>query len=177
MDQDRVPFNLTAVDLNALIGQFVADRVPLAESRGLNLITAFAPDTLRVQADRGLLEQVLSVLLTNTFNYTPPGGQVTVRTHVRQAADQRWAGFSVSDTGPGIPKEEQSKLFTRFFRGQAGRKSGVSGTGLGLAIARVIVDRHGGQITVESEGVASRGATFTVWLRAAALPEPDTDDS
>jgi signal transduction histidine kinase len=74
---------------------------------------------------------------------------------------------SVSDTGPGIPPEERSQLFTRFFRGAVGRKSGAPGTGLGLAIARGIVERHQGQIEVASAGVAGQGATFSVWLPAA----------
>jgi len=167
MDQDRTQFKLTAVNLNYLIQQFVADRILLAESRGLALDIAIAAGNLPVQADAGLIEQVLSILLTNALNYTPRGGQVIVGTQRRQLENRWWVGFSVSDTGPGISKKDQHNLFSRFFRGQAGRESGISGTGLGLALAKEIVNRHDGQIAVESEGIAGQGTIFKVWL-----PEP-----
>lgn len=75
-------------------------------------------------------------------------------------------GFSVQDDGPGIPLEEQGKLFERFYRGNVGRDSEASGTGLGLAIAQEIVSRHGGEIVVDSQPGA--GSAFTVWLPAAS---------
>jgi len=76
--------------------------------------------------------------------------------------NRKWVRFSVTDTGPGIPAEEQARLFERFFRGEAARQAGAPGTGLGLAICSEIVKAHGGRITVESQvGV---GSTFTVWL-------------
>lgn len=87
-----------------------------------------------------------------------------VSTHQRKFDDKRWVGFSVSDTGPGVPPEEQEQLFTRFFRGRAGRESEVPGTGLGLAIAKEIIDRHQGQIKIESAGKPGQGTTFSVWL-------------
>lgn len=77
-----------------------------------------------------------------------------------------WTGLRVSDTGPGIEPDEQSRLFERFFRGKSGRESGVPGTGLGLAIVKEIVDRHSGRIEIESEGVPGKGTAFTVWLPA-----------
>jgi signal transduction histidine kinase len=75
-------------------------------------------------------------------------------------------GFRVKDTGPGILPEEQDELFTRFFRGSVGRQSEVSGTGLGLAIAAEIIERHQGEIEVESTGVPGEGAAFTIWVVA-----------
>ncbi|HVO72080.1 MAG TPA: ATP-binding protein, partial [Aggregatilineaceae bacterium] len=167
LDQNRTPFRMALVDLNALIKQFIADRVPFAESRGLVLSANCAPELLQVKGDAGLLEQVLSVLLTNALNYTPAGGRVIVGTRAYQSDDQQWVGFNVSDSGLGIKKEEQDRLFTRFFRGEVGRKSGVSGTGLGLALAKEIVDRHHGRIELESDGDGT-GTTFNVWLPAAA---------
>ncbi len=74
----------------------------------------------------------------------------------------QYAGFTIRDTGPGIKQEEQAKLFTRFFRGQIGRESGIAGTGLGLALAKEIVERHHGQIAVESQGESGKGTTFKV---------------
>src|SRR5690606_34456235 len=98
-----------------------------------------------VQADRGLLGQVLSILLTNAFNYTPRGGRVEVRSLLSEEGGCRRVGFSVTDTGYGIPLEEQPYVFDRFFRGQVAKETGSAGTGLGLAIAREIVERQGGR--------------------------------
>ena len=136
MDQQQARFELMPVDLNTLIQQFVADRMLLAESRDLNLTYDSAPNLSIIRADTGLLEQALGVLLTNALNYTPAGGEIVVSTHIQQSDGREWVGFRVSDSGPGISEEEQEQLFTRFFRGSAGRDSGAAGTGLGLAIAK-----------------------------------------
>jgi len=162
MDQDRTAINITVVDLNSLIQQFVSDRLLLAQERDLKFEANLSAVPPLVEADLGLVEQVLSILLTNAFNYTPSGGQIVVSTERVQIDNEWWAGFNVSDTGKGITKEEQARLFTRFFRGQVGRESGTSGTGLGLALAKEIVQRHHGRIQVESEGIVGRGTTFRV---------------
>jgi len=164
LDQGRVTLDLATVDLNALASQHVADRQPLAEGKGLALTFAGQKDLPGVQADAGLLSQVLSILLTNALNYTASGGSVAISTEAREADGRRWAAFSVSDTGPGIPPEEQRQVFERFVRGKVGRESGVPGTGLGLALAWEIVERHRGRIELASEGIPGKGATFTVWL-------------
>ena len=162
LDEQHTQLQLTPVDLNALAGQYVADRSLLAESRGLSLILDRRPDLPLVYGDEGLLGQVLSILLSNALSYTPGGGEIVVRSLAQERASQPWAGFSVSDTGPGIPTDEQEHLFERFFRGSVGRASDVSGAGLGLAIAREIVEQHGGGIAVESH--AHVGSTFRVML-------------
>jgi two-component system phosphate regulon sensor histidine kinase PhoR len=164
LDQEPAGLKPAPVDLNELTSQYVDDRTPLAESKDLTL--ALEQDlTLRpVSADKGLIGQVLSILLTNAFNYTPGGGQIVVQTAACQLDEKQWAGFSVSDTGPGISVDEQPYLFDRFYRGRVGKDSGAPGTGLGLSITREIVDRHNGRIEVYSQGIPGQGATFTVWL-------------
>ena len=175
LDQEQVVLNLTAVDLNALAGQYVADRASLAESKGLGLTFAGQPDLPPAQADPELMGQVLGILLTNALNYTPAGGQITVQTavcaHPQGADGQPWVGFRVDDSGPGILPEEQSQVFERFYRGTVGQESGEPGTGLGLAIASEIVKRHQGRIEVASEGRPGEGATFSVWLPLAEEDE------
>ncbi len=164
MDQGEITAALVAVDLNALTKTHVTDRATLAEARGLTLTLEQEPDLPEVQADPLLFERVLSILLTNAFNYTPEGGRVTVRTHAREVEGAHWVGVSVSDTGPGIPPDELPHMFERFFRGNMARLARVPGTGLGLAIAKEIVDQHQGHIEVASERVPGQGAAFTVWL-------------
>lgn len=164
LDQQRSEFQPVLFDLNTLICQYVGDRVALAESRQISLRCQETTNLPAVTADTGLIGQTAGILLTNALNYTPAGGQVIVSTFSRQSQSQQWVGFSVSDTGPGVPLEEQPQLFTRFFRGEAGRKSGAAGTGLGLAIAKTIVEQHQGRIEISSAGIPGKGATFTVLL-------------
>ncbi len=164
IDQKELPLRETAVDLNKLVSSYVADRPLLAESKGLTLTFQQGPDLPPISADGDLLGQVLGILMTNALNYTPSGGNITISTQMKEEKEKRWAGFGVSDTGPGIPLDEQDKLFERFFRGTVGRESGAEGTGLGLAIAREIIDLHDGRIEVKSAGIPGQGTSFWVWL-------------
>ena len=166
MDQDHISLQLAPLDIDTLLMQYVSDRALIAEDRGLELVHKPLAGLPLVQADRGLLGQVLSILLTNAFNYTPSGGRVEVRSLLAEEDGCRRVGFSVTDTGYGIPLEEQPYVFDRFFRGQVAKETGSAGTGLGLAIAREIVERHGGRIEVSSSGRAGEGASFCVWLPA-----------
>jgi signal transduction histidine kinase len=152
-----------------MLQQFVADREALAATKGITLALEVEPECLMIEGDQHLLEQVLSILITNALAYTPPGGQVTVRSATFVSNGQGWAGFRISDTGPGISADEQQHLFERFFRGYAGRASNVPGTGLGLAIAKEIIDRHKGRIEVASE--VGQGTVFSVWLASTPLDE------
>ncbi|MCD4686039.1 MAG: GAF domain-containing protein, partial [Anaerolineae bacterium] len=172
MDQGHSVIALMPVDLNVLARQYATDRAALAEADGLQLQAHDAPGASLVEADEGLLGQALSILLTNALHYTPPGGQVLLRVLVDRDADLPRVGIAVADTGPGIPPDEQEHLFERFFRGTVGRQSGKPGTGLGLAILKGIVDRHGGEVVVDSTGIPGAGATFTIWLPALVdVPE------
>jgi signal transduction histidine kinase len=168
LDQDRVPLNLEPIDLNAFADQYVADRAHLAAQQELTLNFAGEPGIPSIQGDTRLLRRVISILLDNALNYTPPGGRIEVRTHLRppENGNGAWTGLSVSDTGPGIPPDEHPRLFERFFRGRITLDTGTPGSGLGLATAKEIVERHQGQIQVASNGEHGIGATFTVWLPA-----------
>jgi signal transduction histidine kinase len=105
-----------------------------------------------------MLERVVVNLVGNAVKFTPDGGLVAVRL----AVDPDGATLIVSDTGLGIPPEEQERLFTRFFRSSLTVKAEVPGSGLGLAICRAIVEAHGGFVGVESTPGA--GSTFRVSL-------------
>ena len=169
LDHQDTGIKTQPVDLNRLAEEYVHDRTPLAEKQNLSISLETAADLPVVQVDENMIGQVLSILLTNAFAYTPPGGMVAVCTQRRQKGDdQTWAVITVGDTGPGIPPEEQTRIFERFYRGKAGRESKTAGTGLGLAIAKTIIERHEGWIEVQSEGVPGKGATFEIWLPVSA---------
>jgi signal transduction histidine kinase len=164
MDQERAHLIYDTVDINALIREYVQDRSLLARNKGLSLIYEGDANQVNAVADRNLLGQAISILLTNALNYTPSGGEVTVQTRLTTSDGKSWVGIAVRDTGPGIPAKEQQRLFTRFYRGRVGRTSGIPGTGLGLAIAYEIVERHMGRVEVNSTGVDGEGAEFVIWL-------------
>lgn len=158
LDQGRVHLTLEAVDINRMLQVYTTDRTPLAEQRAITLTCQLDPDVPPIVGDRDQLGQVISILLTNALNYIQEGGSVVLCSHMQDS----WVGFEVKDNGPGIVPDELPNLFTRFFRGSAGKASGAPGTGLGLAIAKEIVERHRGRIEVETS--PAQGTSFKVWL-------------
>lgn len=164
LEQGHTQFNLGRLDLNQLARDFITDRLPLAAQHHLEIKLQVQPDLPIIDADDKMIGQVLSILLTNALNYTPPGGVVSVQTNHDQHKGRRWVCLSISDTGPGINADEQILIFERFYRGRAAQESTAPGSGLGLAIARTIVEKHNGRIEVMSSGIAGEGTTFTIWL-------------
>ncbi len=163
------------VDLAALARSEAEAMAPLLAERRVKLDAALEPGAEAAPADAGQLGQVVRNLLENALRYGPAGG--TVRLSVAPArpgadgAGPRWPAqpgvvLSVADDGPGIAREHIPRLTERFYRVDRGRARHAGGTGLGLAIVKHIVNRHRGQLVIESEeGV---GSTFHVWLPAAA---------
>jgi signal transduction histidine kinase len=158
---------LKAVDLNTVVGSGVAGAQKLAEPGELKLTFAAQPDLPPAQSNDHLLGVVLREILANAVIYTPKGGEVAVTTGTQDTDDRQWVGFTVRDTGPGIPPDEQRHVFEPYFRGTAGRGPGYHGTGLGLTIAKQEVDRLQGRIELTSQGVPGEGTTVSVWLPVA----------
>jgi PAS domain S-box-containing protein len=112
-----------------------------------------------ISADPARLERILLNLLSNALKYSDPGTPVEVRVR----PDGSFAKISIQDQGQGIPVEERSRLFERYFRGIGAKKK--ESIGLGLYIARIIVEAHGGRIWAESE--VGKGSTFSFTLPLA----------
>lgn len=122
-----------------------------------------------VQADLARLGQVLNNLLSNAVRYAPAGTTVTVSARALAPAAGAQAAeveLRVVDQGPGVPPDERSRIFEKFYRGKNEVTNRVRGTGLGLAVARALVEAHHGTIGVEA-GRAGQGAAF--WVRLPAL--------
>jgi signal transduction histidine kinase len=133
-----------------------------ARRRNIAITTQYESDDLMVRGDRVKLGQVFTNLLTNAVKFNRDGGRITL------SARPIAGGFveiEVSDSGIGIPPEEQEKIFERFYQVEAGPRRRYEGTGIGLAIVRDILRLHGGGIRVES--VAGEGATFVFTLPMA----------
>jgi two-component system phosphate regulon sensor histidine kinase PhoR len=147
----QMPLKLMRTDLYDLARTQVERLMPHAQQKQQTFVIDIQPGTYAL-ADSEMIGRVLANLLHNAYKFTPPKGEIRV--------DARTEGdnlvVSVADTGPGIPKEELSRIFERFYK--VDRARGQAGTGLGLAIARHIVEGHGGRIWAESE--LGHGATF-----------------
>lgn len=108
----------------------------------------------QIKVDREKIELAIQNLVDNAIRYTLPGGKVTVSL----SCDKKEIEFKIQDTGIGIPKGQQPRVFTRFFRGSNALRIETEGSGLGLYIAKNIIEAHGGRIWFESE--EKRGSTF-----------------
>jgi len=109
-------------------------------------------------------------LLDNAVKYTPEGGSITAGSKpVKHADGSEWIEFFVRDTGIGIPEQEQSRLFERFYRVDKARSRELGGTGLGLAIAKHLVRAHSGEIRLESRSGAGATFCFTLPVEHAQL--------
>lgn len=128
---------------------------PMAREKGLSTEQNLKKGLPKVKADRQAIEQVLSNLLSNAVKFTPTGGKITVATFKQEGAVQ----VSVTDTGIGIAKDDQDKIFDKFVQIIDKRAGKPKGTGLGLSIAKEIIKHHGGRIWVDSE--LGKGSTFS----------------
>ncbi|MBK8049015.1 MAG: hypothetical protein IPK16_19020 [Anaerolineales bacterium] len=135
---------------------------PQATRAGLTL-TVVVPEGLpQVMVDADRIRQVIINLVHNAIKFTPPGGFITVS--ARAVSDG--VIISVADTGTGIPREDQPRIFERFYKADRARSGG--GTGLGLAIAKHTMQAHNGRIWVES--VEGNGSTFSFSLPLVNIP-------
>ena len=157
IDAREEPERTRAVPVGELVAVAAATVAAEAEDRGVTVEVVAPPDVV-VNAAPGAAKLALANILHNAVKFSPAGG--VVRAVVSAQRDE--AVVAVSDTGPGIAAEEVSRLFERFYRGHASRKTDSVGVGLGLAIARALVERQGGRISVAP--VDGPGATFSVHL-------------
>jgi signal transduction histidine kinase len=126
------------------------------ENKPMKVEMVICPDLPRAYGDRERVQQILDNLVQNAFQYTPEGGHIIIRAEVNGDMMQ----FSVQDDGVGIPKEDQSRIFERFFRGENPLVLSTSGTGLGLSIVQHLVEMHGGVIWFDSSGAPGLGSIF-----------------
>jgi two-component system phosphate regulon sensor histidine kinase PhoR len=147
MDADRLELDVRGVEVAQLIESCVETSQHRAVERNLRISVELSGGLPNVAGDRRRLAEVLQNLVDNAIQYTLPGGQIRVTALV---VDDDVV-FTVSDTGIGIPKADQPRIFERFYRVDVARSREAGGTGLGLAIAKHLVEVHGGRLWVDSE--------------------------
>jgi two-component system sensor histidine kinase BaeS len=157
------PLDIRPVEVPALVQTTLNQFASQAGVKGIELRADVQAGLSPVMADRDRITQVLTNLVGNALQYTPTGGQVTLRASRTQSGIQ----FSVVDTGIGIPAQHLEHLFTRFYRVDKSRsRQAGGGSGIGLTIARHLVEAHGGRIWGESDG-EGKGSTFSFTLKVA----------
>jgi two-component system, OmpR family, sensor histidine kinase BaeS len=162
VDAGELALNLALLAPAALLERAAAAHFVQAEEQGICLKVEAPAELPLVSVDPEQMARVLSNLITNSLRYTSAGGTVTLRAGKRE---ENRVTLVVEDTGTGIPPEELSRVFDRFYRGDPSRHSSGE-SGLGLAIVKSLVEAQGGAVTVES--TPGRSTRFTIVLEAAA---------
>jgi signal transduction histidine kinase len=165
LDSGHAQIQRNPTDLSDIVETGVRTAIEKAATE-LPDVTAEIAAGARVPGDAPRLRQVVDNLLSNALKYTPAGGTVVVRLR----ADAEAATLEVADTGMGIPVNERTNLFRRFFRGKAAKAASIPGSGLGLAISRAIVEAHEGMLELVDR--PGPGSTFRLTLPLAPSPEP-----
>jgi len=155
IEEGRHLYNLVLVNLEEVVQNIASTYAEILAQKKLTLDFHKPPQSLpQAKIDVEKMSLVVSNLIENAIKYTPAGGTISVSV----ALDRQNLQVSVHDTGMGILKDQQDRIFTKYFRGSNAVRMETEGTGLGLFIAKNIVETHGGKIWFVSE--ANRGTTF-----------------
>ena len=157
----KIPIKVSSIELPQSVLTVISELKPLADKKNIDIKYEPPINLPKVMADSDRLKEILVNLIGNAIRYTPDVGTITV-THKIQ--DNRLI-ISIKDTGIGINKENQKKLFEKYFRVESEQTKDIQGTGLGLFIVKQIVEKMNGQIWIESE--EGKGSTFSFSLLLA----------
>jgi len=162
LEAGRVEFRMEENDINEVAAEVRKAMVSVAAEKGLTLTFKQGKDLPRVVFDRDKIIQVLTNIINNAIKFTEKGGvAITTKTVTKKNFIQ----VCVSDTGPGVKKEDLPKLFQRFEQLEKGKERKTGSSGLGLAISREIIERHKGKIWAESEPGKGMTVDFTLPIK------------
>lgn len=152
------------LSLKELLNDTLSSMTPDAIAEGCVIETNIAEDLPLIKGDAASLRRVLQNLISNAIKHAGSGKWVGVKATSPANENSRIIELSVSDHGPGIPLEEQAKIFEPFVRGSVAQAAQIRGSGIGLGLVREIIQAHGGNVTVMSH--SGEGATFTIQIPA-----------
>ena len=161
LDAGKMELHPIAFEIVDLVHHATETVRSLAEGKNVTIEEMYPEKSVQMEADADRLTQVVTNLLGNAIKFTPEGGKITLEVDPDRVdlgvSQDPCVVISVQDSGPGIPVDEQSRIFNKFEQGSTTSLQTVSSTGLGLTIAKEIVELHKGKIWVESkEGEGSR---------------------
>ncbi|WP_036452640.1 two-component system sensor histidine kinase SenX3 [Mycolicibacterium smegmatis] len=165
---ERLP-DLDAVDVDSIVSEAVSRHKVAADNSQIS-ITTDAPTGYRVLGDEGLLVTAIANLVSNAIAYSPNGTDVSISRRKRGGNIE----IAVTDRGIGIAKDDQERVFERFFRVDKARSRATGGTGLGLAIVKHVAANHNGSIRLWSQ--PGTGSTFTLSIPEYPDPESHSDE-
>lgn len=151
------------ISIPMLLDSIMSDAGMGVEQKHQHLIRDFENLPQEIVADPMMLREAMENLVSNAIKYTPEGGQITIRAY---ASEDRFH-FEVQDNGVGIGAEHLPRLFNSFYRAKQAGTEHVEGSGVGLNLVKTVVERHGGQVWVESK--EGEGSTFGLWLPLPVL--------
>lgn len=160
IESGNMPLHKTVFDINELIRRVIITKENALENKQLDLNIAFKEEKINVYADQGGIEQVLVNLLDNAIKFTPPGGEISISSCIKEGR----AAVAIKDTGAGIKQDILPHIWERFYTENKSR-TGSKGVGLGLSIVKRIMVQHGQDITAQSK--EGEGSTFTFTLELA----------
>ena len=169
IESGTLRLDLMDLDVRWEIEDIVSSLENQIREKQIRVVLNTPPDLPNAKADRLRFSQVVSNLLSNSCKYSPVGATTTISAKEHEGVIQ----IDVSDTGIGMSKDAQSRLFAKFFRVDNSSTRRVSGTGIGLFITRHLVQAHGGKIWVESE--EGKGSTFSFTLPLADVDNTPVD--
>jgi len=146
------------MDLRETVAESCRGQVHAADVKQVGLFSGVPDRPVTIEGDAEAMRELVDNLVSNAIKYTPSGGRVDVKLSTENGS----AVLEVEDTGIGIPPEEQSRVFERFYRVDKARSRQMGGTGLGLSIVKHVALAHGGSVSVKS--ASGRGSTFRVQL-------------
>jgi signal transduction histidine kinase len=151
---------VTPFDLENLAERAAGNAAPAAKAKGINMVFSSDGEAPEMFGDPHRVEIILTNLVGNAIKFTPRGGRINVSVFHNQAG----TSVEVTDTGPGISREEQQRIFDRFHQTETSERRKQGGVGIGLALARELAQVHGGSLTVDS--TPGEGSTFTLFLKS-----------
>ena len=160
-DAGTTKLTTVKMDILPVVRGVVKDLMAIARKRKITIEIAAEPGLGEALADAGKLKEILINLIGNAVKYNREGGRIVVSA----TANSGQVAVDVRDTGFGIPKDQQQKIFEKFFRAQSREVQEITGTGLGLFIAKMLTEKMGGRIWFVSE--EGKGSTFSFSLPAA----------
>lgn len=157
--------DLKSINLNELTMSVIDEQKPQISNKRIKIDCSVQENIPEISADNNLLRMVFQNLLSNAIKYNKPGGEVSME--ISYQTEVKTVTIKVADSGIGIPKEEENKIFLKLYRASNAMKMENDGTGLGLYIVKSVVEDMGGSIRFESK--INKGTTFFVTLPVSAV--------
>ena len=168
-DAGQLRLNRELIRLPEIIDQAIEELELVAMDNEVTIHVEIASDFPQIYADAIRMHHVMRNLLNNALHFTPQGGDIVISscvndtpTETATSGDQQHLEIQIRDTGCGIAPEYQQRIFERFYQIPIDRSGRAGGQGLGLTVTKMIVELHGGQISVES--IPGKGSNFTLTL-------------